>query len=185
MGDHTPASTLKELAERLSRWESMPDDDLPSEESAIRAERFVEKSEDRGFFEMTIGLIAVRDAKGRGEPTGADWPSPDNLHARYSAISSRLRNATFAARVRGSVARRGGLGRKLKDPVSRAKADAKAGALLLWQERRAGKHPKLGTVEQFAIEVMRRWPVLKSAKVICGWSANWTKQVKAGKNPVC
>lgn len=72
--------------------------------------------------------------------------------------------------------------RHAKDP----KQAAKAGALELWKERHAGKHPKLRTVEQFAIEVMRRWPdELQSAKVICGWSAAWTKAVKEGKNPVC
>lgn len=65
------------------------------------------------------------------------------------------------------------------------KAVAKAAALALWKERAAGKHPKLRTVEQYATEVMYRWPILQSSKVICGWSAKWTKQVKAGKNPVC
>jgi len=185
MGDNKPANTLEELAARLSRWESMPDDELPSEESAIRAEQFVTRSNDRGYFQMIFDLIAVRDARTRGEPTGPGWPSPDNLNTRYMAITSRLRDALFAAKVRGSVAGSGGRGKLHKNPVARAKAEAKSGALLLWQERRAGKHPKLGTVEQYATEVMRRWPVLKSPKVICGWSARWTKEVKAGKNPVC
>lgn len=65
------------------------------------------------------------------------------------------------------------------------KAAAKARALELWKERNAGKHPKLRTVEQFATEVMRRWPVLTSPKVICGWSATWSKQVAAGQTPSC
>lgn len=78
-------------------------------------------------------------------------------------------------RVRQRVAR----DRLHKDP----KQAAKGGALVLWNERRAGKHPKLRTVEQFAMEVMRRWPVLKSSKVICGWSAKWTKDVREGRTP--
>lgn len=65
------------------------------------------------------------------------------------------------------------------------KQAAKAGALALWLERDEGKQRKLVTVEQFAIEVMRRWPVLRSSKVICGWSAGWTKDVKAGRTPSC
>lgn len=78
-------------------------------------------------------------------------------------------------RVRQRVAR----DRLRKDP----KQAAKAGALALWNDRRAGKHPKLRTVEQYALEVMRRWPVLTSAKVICGWSAKWTKDVREGRTP--
>lgn len=58
------------------------------------------------------------------------------------------------------------------------KASAKAEALKLWQDRRAGKYPKLRTNEQFAMECMRRWPVLTSAKVICGWCTEWNKAAK-------
>lgn len=85
-----------------------------------------------------------------------------------NATRSAIASAKAAARHKGSQ-----------------KAAAKAGALELWKERNAGKHPKLRTVEQFATEAMRRWPVLTSAKVICGWSAQWAKAVKAGKNPAC
>lgn len=63
-----------------------------------------------------------------------------------------------------------------KDP----KQVAKAGAFELWKERHAGQHPKLRTVEQFAMEVMRRWPVLTSSKVITQWSAAWTKSAREG-----
>lgn len=69
---------------------------------------------------------------------------------------------------------------------SKDKQAAKAAALDLWKERHAGLHKQeLRTVEQFANEVMKRWPVLKSHKVICKWSADWTKQVSAKKNPTC
>ncbi|MFP5374533.1 MAG: hypothetical protein ACLGHW_06500 [Gammaproteobacteria bacterium] len=70
-----------------------------------------------------------------------------------------------------------GAARKLEnDP----KQVAKARALELWKERHAGQHPKLRTVEQFATEVMRRWPVLTSPNVIRRWSAEWTKAARAG-----
>ena len=87
--------------------------------------------------------------------------------------------------ARSYNAAKGGSGKIAKNPEAAAKAAAKAAALELWKERHAGKHPKLGTVEQYATEVMRRWPLLTSAKVICGWSAKWTKQVRAGQNPAC
>lgn len=61
------------------------------------------------------------------------------------------------------------------DPKQRAKTKAKK----LWQERRAGKHPKLRTQEQFAAEVMRRWPELTSSRVICGWCTQWNKEAKS------
>jgi hypothetical protein len=68
--------------------------------------------------------------------------------------------------------------RILRNAPAAAKAAAKQGAKALWDERHAGKHPKLRTVEQFATEVMRRWPVLTSSKVICQWSADWTREAR-------
>lgn len=65
------------------------------------------------------------------------------------------------------------------------KRTAKEGALELWKERHAGKRPDLRRVQDFATEVMRRWPVLTNAKTIEGWSAKWSKEAKAGKNPTC
>lgn len=71
---------------------------------------------------------------------------------------------------------RAGAAAKLKnDPKQRAKA----AALRLWQERHAGKHPHLRTNEQFAMEVLRRYPVLTSSSVICGWCAMWTREAKS------
>jgi hypothetical protein len=95
-------------------------------------------------------------------------PTPTNTAEIEAAARSTLARAAQSARARN-------------DP----KQAAKAGALALWIERREGKHPSLRTVEQFAIEVMRRWPVLQSSKVICGWSAKWTKQARDRKTPSC
>lgn len=56
------------------------------------------------------------------------------------------------------------------------KQAAKAGAKELWKDWKAGQHPNLRTTEHFAGEVMRRWPVLKSAETIRKWSAEWEKE---------
>lgn len=110
------------------------------------------------------------------------------MHAAW--VLARLNIAMNGSLVDGGDARsrnaaKGGNGKLSKNATAKAKADAKAEALKLWLERHAGKHPKLGTVEQFAIEVMRRWRILESSKVICGWSAKWAKQVRAGGIPAC
>ena len=74
--------------------------------------------------------------------------------------------------------RRGAINKMKRDPVQAAKARS----FELWQERRAGRHPKLRTNEQFATECTRRWPDdLKSAKVILGWCTEWNKAAKARK----
>ena len=77
--------------------------------------------------------------------------------------------------VANERARHAGFARAVKCP----KAKAKQMAFVLWRERFAGQHPKLRTNEQFAIECMRRWPVLTSAKVICNWCTDWTKAAKS------
>lgn len=64
-----------------------------------------------------------------------------------------------------------------KDGKQAAKAEVKE----LWKERRAGKHLKLRTNEQFAMECMRRWPTLTSLKVILGWCTTWNKEARASK----
>ena len=99
-----------------------------------------------------------------------------------SALFAECMRRSLAPKIaRSGVARKAAGRKKANDPKSKAKSEA----LDLWKERQAGKHPKLRTVEQFATEVMRRWPVLTSSKVICGWSAKWTKEVQLGKNPAC
>lgn len=79
------------------------------------------------------------------------------------------------------VARAGGNAKRNNSP----KQKAKEGALELWKQRDDGKHPNLGTVAQFATEVMRRWPILENSKVIEGWSAKWSKDVREGRTPAC
>ena len=74
--------------------------------------------------------------------------------------------------------RKGAVARLVRNPQQAAKQIAKTEAQGLWHERHAGKHPKLRTNEQFATEVLRRWPVLISSKVICGWCTNWNKEAK-------
>lgn len=75
---------------------------------------------------------------------------------------------------------KGGDNKSTKD----LKQIAKIQALALWKERHGGLHPKLRTNEQFATEVMRRWPILHSSKVICGWCTDWTKEAKKKPFPV-
>lgn len=78
-------------------------------------------------------------------------------------------------------ARTAALIRHEKDPKQKAKAEAKE----LWNEWKAGKHPNIRRVEDFATEVRRLWPELTSAKVIEGWSAKWSKAAKNGDAPAC
>jgi hypothetical protein len=110
-------------------------------------------------------------------PAGARNPDTwrGKLHRSSLAIDEKL----AGDKARKQTALRGAMAKLANDP----KQVAKAGAFELWKERHAGKHPKLRTNEQFASEVMRRWPVLTSSKVICGWSARWTKTVKQGTFP--
>ncbi len=79
------------------------------------------------------------------------------------------------ARTRSKTAKTAAAAKLVKDPKQTVKGEA----FLLWQERHAGQHPKLRTNEQFALECMRRWPTLTSAKVICGWCTKWTRDAKS------
>lgn len=104
----------------------------------------------------------------------------------YSAQLERSRSqaqmtAALVAEIDALAKRKGARVKLANDP----KQEAKREALRLWLERHEGKCPKLRTVEQFATEVMRRWPILKSSTVICGWSAKWSKAIKAGETPAC
>jgi len=88
-------------------------------------------------------------------------------------ILQRLRPKKFAE----ERARTAGLAKLAKDPKQKAKAEVEK----LWLERHCGKHKKLRTNEQFAAECLRRWPVLTSSKVICGWCTTLTASVKSKK----
>ena len=111
--------------------------------------------------------------KGAAEAVPADDLSPLES-AQFEAamwkwlsnlLSERLAKSEAGRRKAGAITRdRGG------------KRDAKDCAKLLWQEWEDGKHPRIRTGTQFAIEVMRRWPVLESQKVIERWTREWTQE---------
>ena len=73
-------------------------------------------------------------------------------------------------RVRGYDAMR------KKNPLLQKKAAAKAEVKTLYLEWKLGKYPKLRTNEQFAMEVMRRWPVLQSLGSILNWMTGWKRE---------
>ena len=120
--------------------------------------------------------------------SGALKASVDNkeeLESLHSAEAKLLRKLLhYAPRAaRTELAQRGGNAKK----ANSEKTEAKDKAFALWTEWDAGKRPQLRTTEQFATEVMRQWPQLKSAKVICGWSARWRREARARRttNPPC
>lgn len=97
------------------------------------------------------------------------------MYDRLTNQIHRETDAWSARRILKDERSMGGKRRAANDPKTSAKADA----FELWKERCAGKHPKLRTNEQFAMECMRRWPALTSIKVICGWCTVWTKEAKS------
>jgi hypothetical protein len=98
------------------------------------------------------------------------------IDARHLA-STILQGWDMRRRVKTALAVEHSEIRWASDPKQAAKAEARN----LWNERHAGKHPRLRTNEQFAIECMRRWPALRSAAVITGWCTAWTKAAKGRK----
>lgn len=142
-----------------------------------------EKEELAEHFSLAVLLLieSQKTARLREEGHSLMQRHVRTIEARSVAAQDAARE--FAAKAfAAQAARKKGAANKLaKDP----KQAAKAGALELWKERNAGKHPKLRRVQDFATEVMRRWPALTNAKTIEGWSAQWTKEVRAGKTPTC
>ena len=102
----------------------------------------------------------------------------NGLYDRLTDQIHRETQAQFAKEFLRDERSIGGRRRAAKDPRS----IAKQGAFALWQERRAGRHPKLRTNEQFATECMRRWPDLTSAKVILGWCTLWNRQARESQS---
>ena len=112
---------------------------------------------------------------------------------RWEKLAERLRDSSEASEIRRSAdryvirelaehvdrtrqqRREGGMIRHSRDPKQAAKAKAHK----LWLERYAGKHPKLRTNDQFAMECMRQWPALTSIGTIKGWCTEWTKAEKS------
>jgi len=102
----------------------------------------------------------------------------EHAMAGMAAKGLPMAAALFQAETLRAKNREGARTKLARDPKQAAKAEA----FKLWQERNGGKHPKLRRHEDFATECMRRWPVLKSAKVILGWCTEWNKTAKAQKS---
>jgi hypothetical protein len=85
-------------------------------------------------------------------------------HAHYELKQQKI------ARISGARAK------LAKDPKQAAKVEVKKH----WEKWKTGRLSKnIKTTEQFAMDCMRQWPTLTSAKVICGWSAAWNKETRA------
>jgi hypothetical protein len=97
------------------------------------------------------------------------WTAMATLRATFSQLEQ---DPSFRASLNASARKDRAL-----------QSTAKAGARRLWRERYEGKLPNLRTVSQFADEVMRRWPILKSHKNVCAWSAEWSKEAREQLNP--
>ena len=159
------AQSFRQL-ERIKRWAmKQPRDHL--------AEQF--------SLAVLLLMETRKTSRARGEAFDKLTDVAQHLDSRAKAMQSVARDSIHKEFVQTEARRKGAIRKLANDP----KQVAKARALELWNERRAGKHPNLRTVEQYATEVMRRCRVLESSKVICGWSAKWTKQVKAGETPSC
>jgi hypothetical protein len=141
-----------------------------------------------GLLSKVVGRIRSGEISGESaEEIGAliAWLAQDMRRQSEARRHEVFSLVSATAEIDTESRRKGARGKLEKNAEAAAKSAAKKSALVLWQERRHGQHPKLRTVEQFAIEVMRRWPILTSPKVICGWSSNWTKAIKKGRIPVC
>lgn len=93
-------------------------------------------------------------------------------HEEYLVMPS-VERAVFSHRAREGAAARLANDRD-------GKQAAKRQAHILWKEWKSGKHKKIRTVEQFAVEVMRRYPKLQSVNVIRRWSTEWNRELKSG-----
>jgi hypothetical protein len=74
--------------------------------------------------------------------------------------------------------RSGGVNKQTQNATAMQKAKAIQESREMWAEREAGKHPKLRTEDQFAMEVARRWPAIASISSIKKRSAEWRKEKK-------
>lgn len=102
------------------------------------------------------------------------WTGVVMMAAKSRGLPDPAATARMLATMRSTQAREAAAAMLARNPKQAAKTEA----FKLWQERYAGQHPRLRTNEQFAIECMRRWPVLTSSKVITGWCTEWNKQSK-------
>ncbi|MFP7721408.1 hypothetical protein [Lysobacter sp. A3-1-A15] len=156
-----------------------------------------------------LSVVAIAEKVAAGEASNPISTAGSELHARLQAepISAELESAlvkfvtamsdrmrrqqsvidhlmtlipeavTFS---RHEEARSRGSQKHVKNPEAAAKAAAKHEAKAFWLEREQGQHPKLRTEEQFAMEVIRRWPVLTSIGNVKAWSTAWRKEARRG-----
>ena len=153
-----------------------------------RIERWaMNKSRDELAERFSLALVLLIETRKTSRARGRSFDKlaeiAKDVGARAEATRAVARDSIRRELMQTAARRKGPATKLAKDKDG--KQAAKGFALELWKERFAGKHPNLRTVEQYATEVMRRCPVLESSKVICGWSAKWTKQAKAGETPAC
>lgn len=92
-------------------------------------------------------------------------------------------NAPTVEREIFSKRAREGAAARLANDVD-GKQAAKREVFALWKEWKKGKLPKIRTVEQFAIEALRRHPRLTNLSTIRNWSAKWNRELKSERgNP--
>ncbi|WP_139351631.1 hypothetical protein [Rhodanobacter sp. C06] len=142
----------------------------------IPEERLIRSFPDNRMFwglVATTYCVEAMAAYNAGQVTEA-WTYVVDARFAADALISQRTDILMVKQDRTGSAKKRVAAKLAKDPVQAAKAMA----YKLWQERHAGKHPKLRTNEQFAMECMHRWPVLTSAKVICGWCTEWNKEAK-------
>ena len=122
-----------------------------------------------------IELHALAIKKGAGvRDIEGDWELRA-LVAEAELAAMYFKAERLPARARSNTAKAAAAAKLARDPKQAVKVEVFA----MWQERHAGKHPRLRTNEQFATECMHRWPSLASVKVICGWCTEWTRAAKS------
>jgi len=117
-------------------------------------------------------------AENTGDTTTA-WTNVIDARFAADAVISQITDREMIALHKHGMAKRGAAARLERSPKQVAKAEAKK----FWKDRHDGKHPKLRTNEQFAMECMRRWPALTSTKVILGWCTAWGKEARPKSLP--
>jgi hypothetical protein len=113
-------------------------------------------------------LMAAKAARDDGEPGIAVRLLADGAWFLARGCTNAATAAAESVREKGAAARHAA------DPVQ----VAKCAAYEFWNERETGNHPRLRTEEQFAMEALRRWPVLTSAETVKKWSAQWRREKK-------
>lgn len=153
------AERLQRRMDRIRRWAIKQDKD---ELAWLLALEVVREREGRRIMRIQKEAVdLVRDTKGLIDDRQA------TMDALVGDLTRHL-NSYRQARKRGAASRHA------NDPKQAAKREAHS----LWQEWQSGKFPRIRTVEQFATEAMRRWPILTSANVIRRWSSEWSKEMR-------